>query len=255
VPARLFCWMVGAADADAPELARLSKALLSVFTATEAMVPVVRAAKAELATFTRELLRARAVAPRDDLTSALVSAERSGMLALGDAFHLLEELLSASVDNTANTAALAVLTLARHPDAWAAVHHSPGLLGDAIEECGRYEPAIRHTIKAALAPTTVGDVAVDAGEFVTIRIAAAHRDATVFAEPHRFDVERARTRPQLSFGAGRHYCLGAALGRMEVHEMVGGLVARYNGADLLDGADMDVATAGIVRRLPIRSFP
>ena len=170
VPARLFCWMVGAPDGDAPALVRLSKALLSVFTATEAMVEPVRAAKAELAAYTNGLLRT-AQGSGDSLGVALVEAERSGALAAGDAFHLLEELLSASVDNTANTAALAVHTLATQPGAWTTVHGEPALLADAIEECGRYEPAIRHTIKAALEPTRIGDVDLDAGEFVSIRIA------------------------------------------------------------------------------------
>ncbi len=252
VPARLFCWMVGAPDADAPALVRLSKALLSVFTATEAMVPVVRAAKEELAAYTQSLLAARAAAPADDLASAMVAAEASGAIAPGDAFYLLEELLSASVDNTANTAALALYTLARQPGAWTAVHASPEGLADAIEECGRYEPAIRHTIKAALAPTRVGDVDIEAGEFVTVRIAAAHRDPTVFTDPHTFDLRRLRPKPQLAFGAGRHYCLGAALGKMEVHEMVAGLTARYNEVELPPGADMDLYTAGVVRRLPLR---
>ena len=252
VPARLFCWMVGAPDDDAPALVRLSKALLSVFTATEAMVEPVRAAKAELAAYANALLAAPA--PGDSLGAALVEAERAGALAAGDAFHLLDELLSASVDNTANTAALAVYTLATQPGAWATVHGEPAALADAIEECGRYEPAIRHTIKAALAPTRVGGVDVGAGEFVSIRIAAAHRDPIVFTEPHRFDLRRARTKPQLAFGAGRHYCLGAALGRMEVHEMVAALTTRYNGAELPAGADMDRCTAGVVRRLPFRGL-
>ena len=56
----------------------------------------------------------------------------------------------------------------------------------AVEECGRFEPAIRHTIKCALEPTTVGGQAIAEGEFVTIRIAAANRDPAVYVEPHRF---------------------------------------------------------------------
>ena len=68
VPARLFCWMVGAPEADAPDLARLSKALLSVFTATPEMVEPVRAAKVELAAYTRRLLL-DAPPDGDDLTT------------------------------------------------------------------------------------------------------------------------------------------------------------------------------------------
>lgn len=251
VPARLFCWMVGASDADAPELIRMSKTLLAVFTATDEMVEPVRTVKAEIADFADELLTTRRLRPSDDLTTALIAAESSGAIEGGDAFHLLEELLSASVDNTANTTALALLTLAEHPDAWESVHADPALVDAAVEECGRYQPAIRHTIKAAVEPTRLGDVDVAAGEYVTIRIAAAHRDPAVFDDPHTFDLRRVAPAGQLAFGAGRHYCLGAALGRMEVAEMVGGLVARWPSAEVRDGVDMDLNVSGIVRALPL----
>ncbi len=251
VPARLFCWMVGASEADAPELIRMSKTLLAVFTATDDMVEPVRTVKAEVADFAAELLTTRRLRPADDLATALLAAESSGAIEEGDAAHLLEELLSASVDNTANTTALALLTLAENPAAWAAVHADPMLLDAAVEECGRYQPAIRHTIKAAVAPTTLGGVDVAAGEYVTIRIAAAHRDPAVFDDPHTFDIHRRASAGQLAFGAGRHYCLGAALGRMEVAEMVGGLVGRWPVAEVRDGVDMDLNVSGIVRALPL----
>jgi cytochrome P450 len=259
VPARLFCWMIGAPDADAPTLARLSKALLSVFTATEAMVAPVRAAKAELTAYTQDLLDARRAASRagratDDLAGVLTVAADTGQIDHGDEFFLLEELLSASVDNTANTTALALLTLAEHPEAWRTVHERPDQLRSAIEECGRYEPAIRHTIKVATAPTVVGGQAIEAGEFVTVRIAAAHRDPAAFPDPHRFDITRDKPQPQLAFGAGRHYCLGAALARMEVYEMLRGLTARWP-AVRIGPADLDRYTSGIVRSLHLQGEP
>jgi cytochrome P450 len=103
----------------------------------------------------------------------------------------------------------------------------------------------------ATAPTVVGDHAVAAGEFVTVRIAAAHRDPLAFPDPNRLDIARVKPKPQLAFGAGRHYCLGAALGRMEVAEMVGALTARWSRAEVRAGLDMDLNTAGIVRAMPI----
>jgi cytochrome P450 len=251
VPARLFCWMVGAPEADAAALARLSKVLLSVFTARPEMVEPVRAAKSELGVYTEALLGSKAGAPGDDLTTALLAAVTAGQIEAREAYFLLEELLSASVDNTANTTALAIYTLARHPDAWRRVHDDPSMLTAATEECGRFEPAIRHTIKVATAPTVVGDHAVAAGEFVTVRIAAAHRDPLAFPDPNRLDIARVKPKPQLAFGAGRHYCLGAALGRMEVAEMVGALTARWSRAEVRAGVDMDLNTAGIVRAMPI----
>lgn len=252
IPSRLFCWMVGVPETDAPDLARLSKALLLVFTATPEMVEPVRAAKAELAGYTRELLAAKRARPGDDLASMLSAAEAAGALAERDVFHLLEELLSASVDNTANTAALAVWTLANHPEQWALLHSQPDLLANAVEECGRFQPAIRHTIKYAVDDTTIEDVPIEKGDFVTIRIAAAHRDPAVFDSPHVLDISRDLARPQLAFGAGRHYCLGAALGKMEVQEIVRGLVVRWRRCEPADGVRMNLNASGNVFALPLR---
>ena len=250
VPARLFCWMVGAPDSDAPDLARLSKVLLSVFTATAEMVEPVRAAGVELAAYTRRLLL-DASSGGDDLTSALVAAERDGRLLSGDAFFLLEELLSASVDNTANTTGLAAFTLAGRPDEWRRLHADADAVPAAVDECGRFEPAIRHTIKCALEPTTIGGQAIAAGELVTVRIAAANRDPAMYVEPHRFWPDRPKAKAQLAFGAGRHYCLGAALGRMEVAEMIHGLTARWSSVEIDEGVVMDRNVSGIVDALPL----
>ena len=252
IPSRLFCWMMGVPDGDAPALARLSKVLLTVFTATSDMVAPVRAAKAELARYTRELLMWKRAVPGDDLASMLSAAEATGSLQEEDVFYLLEELLSASVDNTANTAGLCVWTLATHPPQWSMLHLQPDLLANAVEECGRFQPAIRHTIKYAIDDTVIEGTTVAAGEFVTIRIAAAHRDPAVFDDPHRLDIERKPAKPQLAFGAGRHYCLGAALGKMEVQEIVRGLVSRWPSCEPGEGVSMNLNGAGIVFALPVR---
>ena len=251
VPARLFCWMVGAADGDDEQLAAWSKDLLLVFTATEAMVEPVRNAKAALAGYTHELLARKRQDPGDDLATVLAQASAAGAIDEHDAFCLLEELLSASVDNTANTAGLALHSLAEHPDAWAHAHAHPDEVAQVVEECGRFQPAIRHTIKYAVADTTVDGTPVAAGEFVTVRIAAAHRDPDVFADPHRLDVTRPLLKPQLAFGAGRHYCLGAALGKMELQEMVGGVTRRWPSASVAAGASLSINAAGLVHRLPL----
>ena len=251
VPARLFCWMVGAPDSAAGHLAAMSKTMLTVFTATEEMVEPVRAAKAEMFALTDELLAAKRGTDGDDVTCLLLAAQAEGAISETDTFHLLEELLSASVDNTANTAGLAVWTLLRHPDAFARVVADLDLVPPAMEECGRYEPAIRHTIKYATAPTEVGGVEVGAGEFVTIHIAAAHRDPAIYDDPHRFDIHRDPPKPQLSFGSGRHFCLGSALGRMEVAEIIRGLAVHHPDVAIGDGVSMSLNSAGLVHALPL----
>jgi len=197
VPALLFCWMIGAPEDDSPILARWSKALLSVFTARPEMVEPVRAAKAELAEYTRTLLAQKRADPGDDLATMLAQGAAAGAIDEVDAFHLLEELLSASVDNTANTAGLAAYTLANRPEQWSAVHERPSLVAGAVEECGRFEPAIRHTIKYAWSDTELLGTPIPAGSFVTLRIAAAHRDPVVYAEP-TWSTSGASSRPRCS---------------------------------------------------------
>ena len=251
VPARLFCWMIGAPEADAELLAGWSKHLISVFTADPAIVEPVRRVKAEMGEYSARLLEEKRRRPGDDLTTVLARAQDAGDLHPTDAGPLLEELLGASVDNTANTAALSIWTLARRPSAWATLAAEPELLVDALEECGRFEPSIRHTIKYARRHTELLGRAIPAGSFVTIRIAGAQRDPAVYERPHQLDVRRRQPSPLLSFGAGRHYCLGAALGRMEIQEMVAGLVGRWSAVQVGDDVEMNLNGAGIVARLPL----
>ena len=73
----------------------------------------------------------------------------------------------------------------------------------------------------------------------------------MYVDPHRFWPGRPKSKPQLAFGAGRHYCLGAALGKMEVTEMVAGLVARWPAAEVADGVVMNRCVSGVVEALPL----
>jgi cytochrome P450 len=254
VPARVFGWMLGADDADAGRLADWSKALILVFTAQASMVEPVRAAKAEIADYARALLDRKRTEPDGGLASVLAAAESAGTISRDDGLGLLEELLSAAVDNTANTVGCALEALARHPGQWAIAHDTDDI-GTVIEECGRFQPAIRHTLKYARADTELRGEAVPAGSFVTVRIAAAHRDPAAFPDPHELDVTRRPARTRLDFGAGRHHCLGSALARMEVEEMVGAVTRRYATASLTDGFEADIVANGHVYRLPLEVRP
>jgi len=251
VPARLFCWMIGAPEADADLLAGWSKHLISVFTADPDMAEPVRRVKAEMAEYSAALLADKRRTPGDDLTTVLARATDAGDLLPTDAGPLLEELLGASVDNTANTAAISLWVLASRPDRWAAVAAEPDLLGDALEELGRFEPSIRHTIKYARIDTVLLGRPVPEGSYVTVRIAAAQRDPVVYDRPHELDLRRRQPAPLLAFGAGRHYCLGAALGRMELQEMAAGLLRRWPAVRVGDDVAMDLNGAGLVERLPL----
>jgi cytochrome P450 len=126
--------------------------------------------------------------------------------------------------------------LLNHPDQLAVLRAEPDRWQNAIDEILRFDPPVLLTGRSALRDTTVAGHAVSKGAVVTTLLAAANRDPEVFDDPARFDVTRANAKDHLSFSAGRHYCLGAALARMEGEVGLRMLVERYPELRLLPGA-------------------
>jgi len=251
IPPTVFCWMVGCDVERGPELAHWSSVALQAFSGDPAVMDDVVAAIRYLSRFADELLASKQRDPGDDITSALGAAIDAGELDPRDARSLLTELLSASVDNTTHSMGLALWLLAEHPDQWAVLAGDPSAVERAVEECARFEPVIRHGNHVNDADVDLLGYTVPAGTLVTVFLAAAHRDPAVYDHPDRFDVTRQLAQPQLNFGIGRHYCVGAALARMEVQEVVRAVTARWRGASVGSAALVDTALAGEVTRLPL----
>jgi len=251
LPPAVFCWMVGCDVEAGPELARWSRIALQAFSGDPAVMDDVVAAIGWLRTFADGLIEEKRAVPGEDVTSALVAALDAGSLARRDVRALLTELLSASVDNTTNSIGVAVWLLARHPEAWDAVAAGEVAVERAVEECARFEPVVRHTTVVADHDTEVEGVAIDGGSLVTVYVVAAHRDPVAYADADRFDVFRDPGPPQLEFGIGRHFCLGAALARMEIQEVVRAVTARWAPPVLRDGVRNQLATAGEFAALPL----
>jgi cytochrome P450 len=91
----------------------------------------------------------------------------------------------------------------------------PQLWPGAVEEILRLESPVQLTARVARTDTVVAGTPVEQGQMVVVYLAAANRDPAVFADPHRFDVERDNAGRHLAFSGGRHFCLGAALARAE----------------------------------------
>ena len=153
----------------------------------------------------------------EDLLSALVAVREDGQRLdedelLGMAWLLLTAGHSTTVDLIGN----GMLALLRHPEQYAALRADPSLLPAAIEEFVRYDGPIELGIsRFTTAPVTVGGVTIPGdGQVVLLAIASADRDSTRFPDADRLDPHRGTT-GHLGFGHGIHYCLGAALARME----------------------------------------
>src|SRR5262249_42474942 len=127
---------------------------------------------------------------------------------------------------TTNLIGNAVSLLLRHPAERRRLQDDPALIGSAVEECLRFEPPVQITDRAVVAPTELAGARLKPGDLVLVVLASANRDPARFADPDRFDVGR-RDNDHLSFGMGAHFCLGAALARLETQVTLAGLLKRF----------------------------
>jgi cytochrome P450 len=229
LPGRVIGELLGTPAEDRDRLLRWSKdlaELLDPLSGRDGIEPPRRATEAAAAYF-RTLLAARRAAPRDDLLSAMLAAEEGGeTLSEGELLALCTLILAAGHETTVNLIGSAVHLLLRHPQERKRLQDDAGLLPSAVEECLRFEPPVQFTDRAVVAPCELGGVALAPGTMVAAVIAAANRDPERFPDPDRFDVGR-RGERHLSFGLGSHFCLGAALARLETELAIGGLLRRF----------------------------
>ena len=124
-------------------------------------------------------------------------------------------LMFGGIDTTEGMITNAAAHLLGHPDQLARVRADPSLLGGAIEESVRLEPAASVIDRYAVRDVRLGPAAIHAGDLVRVSIAGANRDPDVFPDPDRYDIGRAGADKHLSFARGPHFCFGAHLARLE----------------------------------------
>ena len=165
----------------------------------------------------RDLIAERRENPTDDLTSVLVHAELDG--------ETLEEheivmgfflLVAAGNDSTKATYTSGMKALMEHPEQMKMLADDPSLIPGAVEECLRMYPAFAHFRRTAMKDTEIAGCPVKDGEKVVMWYVSSNRDEDKYEDPDRFDVHR--NPEHQAFGAGgRHFCLGAALARLELN--------------------------------------
>jgi hypothetical protein len=180
--------------------------------------------------YLRGVVAERRRAPQEDLISDMLAArdaEAGGSGALDEDEVLGTSLLvlAAGHETTTHLIGNGLLALLRHPEEQARLRADPKLLPVAVEEMLRFEPPVQATSRVVLEDVEIGGVRIPAGDELGLILAAANRDPEIFAEPDRFDVARADN-PHLSFGFGIHFCLGAALARLECEIAIATLLAR-----------------------------
>ncbi|GAA3037356.1 cytochrome P450 [Kitasatospora albolonga] len=175
------------------------------------------------------LLRERRARPTEDLASALAAQPPDGGgLTERELVDVLVLVFAAGFETTVGMLGQAVHALLAHPEQWELLRRRPELVPAALEESLRWDGPVPMTERIATRATELGGVSVPAGASVITVMAAAHRDPACFTDPDAFRVERTDGRV-LSFSAGAHYCVGAALARLEGAALLRQLLERFPG--------------------------
>ena len=224
LPMQVMCRLLGVPPDTVDEFAAWADALsvVSLFMTPE-QIQTAASAIDELLAYVGRLVDRRRVDPGADLISALLEAEADGSkLTRDEVVAMVANLLVAGHDTTASQLACTLHTLLRHSDQFARVREDRSLLPHAVAETIRFEPSIGFVPRTAIEPVLVG-VEVPAGALMFLCTASANRDPAVWVDGDVVDVARfadGKAPRLLSFGAGAHYCLGAALARLTLEEGV-----------------------------------
>jgi cytochrome P450 len=196
---------------------------------------------------------ARREHPTEDLASAIANARIDGE-PLSDietvSYYLI--VATAGHDTTSATISGGLHALIENPDQLRRLRDNLDLMPLATEEMIRWVTPVKEFMRTAAEDTTVRGVPIAAGESVLLSYVSANRDEDVFTDPFRFDVGRDPNK-HLAFGYGVHFCLGAALARMEVNSFFTELLPRVRSIELT-GAPQSTATTfvGGLKHLPVR---
>lgn len=232
LPALVVCEVLGipAADRERFNVWIADITALMAYGSVEAAQAI-----GELRAYLSDQLTAKRAAPGDDLLSAWLAAQADD--ALSD-----EEIVGLAVGvliggREINSISVGMRALFRHPEQLARLRAEPALLPSAVEEILRYTSVSpMFLVQTALADVSLGGAAIRAGDAVMAVPWAANRHPQTFPEPDGFDVGRAAN-PHLTFGYGPHFCLGAALGRLQVEIAIGTLLRRF--PNLAPAVDID----------------
>ncbi len=163
-------------------------------------------------------LRGLRDSPGQDLMSELIRTTHEGGGACLDDTELRATaglVLAAGFETTVNLLGNGIRLLLDAPEQRKVLRDRSNTWTNAVEEILRLDSPVQLTARAARVDTEIAGTCVRRGDLVLVYLAAANRDPTVFADPHRFDVERPNAARHLAFSGGRHFCLGAALARAE----------------------------------------
>ena len=236
-PIPIICELLGAPKEDWKLFSRWATDVLRIFNGNlNEDLPVIMAAQDELDEYTRELIARRRNEPAEDLLTAMIAAEEAGdTLSTDELVMMVEAVIVGGTDTTRNQLGCTVALLAEHPEQWRLLADQPELAPRAVEESMRYFGAVRGHRSLRQRGHRVSGRAVPGGHVHRSVDGDGQLRPAGLPDADRFDITKEPPgQPQLTFGSGIHYCLGAALARAELQEALP-LLARRMPDLALDG--------------------
>ena len=248
LPMDVIAEMIGVPASERDEVRRLADLLVHRDDGVFDVPPSGMEAALELAGYFATMLSERRRRPTEDLTSALLDTEMDGeRLADDDIISFLFLMVVAGNETTAKLLANAWYWAWRNPQQRRLPFDDPSCIDGWIEETLRYDPSSQMVARTALVDIELYGSRIPAGDRVLLLIGSANRDEAVFPDPDRYDLRR-DTAELVSFGVGRHFCLGAALARLEARVALGELVRR------VEDYHVDPERARRVHSVNVRGF-
>jgi cytochrome P450 len=253
LPSMVISELIGVDPADREEVRLTIDESLHIDDDRGLINDVSFAAQIKMHTYFSEQIEARRKAPRDDMMTALTTAEvrtadgGTRKLSTSEAADFTNLLVSAGTETVARLLGWAGALLATHPEARAELARDPSLIRNAIEETLRYEAPSPVQGRVTKRDVQLHGTAIPAGSKILLLTGSAGRDERRYPDADRYDVHR-DVDSHVSFGHGIHFCLGAGLARLESR------VALEETLRLIPAWDVDLANAVSVHTSTVRGY-
>jgi cytochrome P450 len=244
VPALVILTLLGGPLADVAKAKRwaVARAMLTWGNPSDEQQVAFCKDMVEYWQYCRALVSARHVQPTDDLPGDLVRLQGEGAeISDHEIASICYSALFAGHETTTNLMTSTVRELLRYREQWQRLCAEPDLIPRAVDEMLRTNPSVITWRRLALAPATVGGIAIPKGAKMLLLMGSANRDETKFADGEDIDVARKPAATHLSFGYGIHYCLGAQLAKLESQIMLQELTRRLPGLRVKPGQTFEFA--------------
>ncbi len=237
LPVKVIAALLGFPDEDEHLLRPWSQAIVKMYEVnpSEQTQAAAQQASREFADYVRNLMEERKRNPGNDLISDLAAVEEDGQkLNAQELIATCVLLLNAGHEASVNGFGNGFVAMLERPDQFKLLAQNPfGLAETAVDEFIRFDAPLHLFERTATADVEIGGVSIKEGQKIAALLGSANRDESVFKNPTEMDITR-DPNPQIGFGAGIHFCIGAPLARMEMTTSLPALMVKYPNLKLVD---------------------